>query len=460
MDIEQILGRRDGPVPRTWVLAARVAAGVAFVCVATSDWVPRAMRVLSGLEGLGPLVVLSPLLSLAAWVVSGVAAAAVVLLGVRRPGLATGLALVPLAPAVLLGTPLPFATVAVLAGVTVAAAWRHPRSAVTATGAALATVLVWVVLQVPMLAPLGGYVELQYTDGAGVAVAYVVVLLGVLAAALAGRTLLGESLDQGRRLAVRSAEVEEQSEVTAERARLARDLHDVVAHHVSLIAVRAETAPYTHPGLGTEARSVLAEIAADARRALDELRGVLGILGRSVGEARSPQPSWGDIAALVERSSSSGQPVDLAGDVQAEVGPAVGYVAYRVVQEGLTNARKHAAGAPVSVRLERTEHLAVVSVVSVLSEGDAPGSADVPSVTTGTGSSEETAPIVGLPARAGTVPRTADPAGSTRALPVAGHGLVGMRERVEALGGRLVAGARDGGFVVEATLPLVHEERR
>ena len=149
-------------------------------------------------------------------------------------------------------------------------------------------------------------------------------------------------------LAARSGEVEQQAAVVEERARLARDLHDVVAHHVSLIAVRAETAPYTHPDLDPQARSVLGDIAADARLALDELRGVLGILGRSGAVERAPQPTWSDITALVERTRSAGVDIEMIGDTSAEVGPSAGYAAYRVVQEALTNARKHAPGARVT----------------------------------------------------------------------------------------------------------------
>ncbi len=184
---------------------------------------------------------------------------------------------------------------------------------------------------------------------------------------------------------------------------------------MSLIAVRAETAPYTHPGLGAEARSVLAEIAVDARRALDELRGVLGILGRSADEHRAPQPVWADIATLVERARSGGDRVELVGDADADVPAAPGYVAYRVVQEALTNARRHAPGSRVLVVLQRLPQLAVVEVRSL---GEQP-------------------PVAGT-----------DPAVA------AGRGLAGMRERVESLGGRLTTGRRDDGFVVEATLPL------
>jgi signal transduction histidine kinase len=196
---------------------------------------------------------------------------------------------------------------------------------------------------------------------------------------------------------------------------LARDLHDVVAHHVSLIAVRAETAPYTHPGLSDSARTVLTDIAADARLALDELRGVLGILGRAGEDAsRAPQPTWRDIASLVDRTQAAGADVRLAGPVDLDVPPSVGYVGYRVVQEALTNARRHAPGAPVTLELGATSQLLTVRVSSPLTSGGASGS---------------------------------------------GQGLVGMRERVDAIGGRLNAGPTAEGFVVEAVLPRGQVDR-
>lgn len=194
-------------------------------------------------------------------------------------------------------------------------------------------------------------------------------------------------------LADRAEAVEREAAVVAERARLARDLHDVVAHHVSLIAVRAETAPYTVPNLSPAGRTLLAAIADDSRRALDELRGVLGILRRS-GEdpALAPQPTAGDVALLVESARDGGddiewEPVDLAG-----VEPAAGYAAYRVVQEALTNARRHAPGARV--------------LLETLIEGPGDLVVRVGNPATGMGTGE-------------------------------GRGLAGMRERVEALGGRL-----------------------
>ncbi len=460
MDTRQALAPLDEPAPDAWRAAALVAAGLTFLAVAASRGLASSVvdvLARTGLVGsLAPFYALAPVLGLALAVVP----AAVVVLALRRPWAALTVAVVPVLLLLPLGLGVPAGLLVLLGGVCVAGSWRRPVVGVVATIAALAALGLGVLgLTLVGSGPVGAFEQLISAGRSITAAFWAVGLCGLLALTLVARDQLLASRRRQQVLAVRSAEVEEQSEVTAERARLARDLHDVVAHHVSLIAVRAETAPYTHPGLGAEARTVLAEIAADARRALDELRGVLGILGRSVGEDRLPQPSWGDIAALVERSSSSGQPVDLAGDVRAEVDPAVGYVAYRVVQEGLTNARKHAPGAPVSVRLERTAHLAVVSVASSgASSGGSSGGSTGRSPGAVGADLDATAPITGLrgPSRGahpGDEPATAP-------LRAAGHGLVGMRERVEALGGRLVAGRRDGGFVVEATLPLAAGDRR
>ena len=213
-------------------------------------------------------------------------------------------------------------------------------------------------------------------------------------------------------LEARSAEVEGEAVVVGERARLARDLHDVVAHHVSLIAVRAETAPYTYPDLQPEARVVLADIAMDARGALDELRGVLGVLRRADEGApeRTPQPALADIATLVQSARAAGDQVVLDGDLAATVGSAQGYVAYRVVQEALTNARRHAPGKPVTV--------------AVVGEG----------------------PRLRVRVTNPYLSASRHDDGSRR-------GLVGMRERVEAVDGELTAGPAGDLFVVEADLP-------
>ncbi|WP_225755595.1 sensor histidine kinase [Actinotalea sp. Marseille-Q4924] len=202
----------------------------------------------------------------------------------------------------------------------------------------------------------------------------------------------------------------ETESVAAERARVARDLHDVVAHHVSLVAVRAESAPYVHPDLDPVARGVLADIATDARGALDELRQVLVVLQRSdtLGAERAPQPGAGEIAGLVEQARSAGQDARLTWTGPADVPPAPGYVLYRAAQEALTNARRHASGAAVELD------------VSV-----ADGAARL---------------------------RASNPSAATTVVP--GRGLLGMRERTEALGGILAVTADGGRLTVDVRVPL------
>jgi len=218
-----------------------------------------------------------------------------------------------------------------------------------------------------------------------------------------------------RMLSAREVAVTRAGAVQSERARLAADLHDVVAHNVSLIAVRAEIAPYTSPGLGPGARQVLGEIADDARRALDELRGVLGVLHRAEESPElAPQPGMGDLPELVLRSTRAGDRIIAEGvDSRWIVPETVGYVVYRVVQEALTNARRHARGAPVELRLDREGDELVVVVANEAGQPNAAADDD------------------------------------------GGAGLLGMAERVEALGGVVVAGPiAGGGFHVTARLPL------
>lgn len=246
--------------------------------------------------------------------------------------------------------------------------------------------------------------------------------VAVFAAALFVRSWLSVG-EQRRQLAVRETVVDEQAaataeraSVTAERARIARELHDVVAHHVSLVAVRAETAPYTEPDLSPSARGVLAEIAASARLALDELRTVLGVLRRADTDELelAPQPGINDVTTLVEQARSSGTPVDYTAlPPDQQVPDAAGLAAYRIVQEALTNARRHAPGAAVTVRVSVEQGRLLVSVRNAAA--------------------------------------AAAPAGSA----LRGYGHAGMHERVAALGGSLWVGPLpDGGYAVEATIPL------
>jgi signal transduction histidine kinase len=201
---------------------------------------------------------------------------------------------------------------------------------------------------------------------------------------------------------------------TQERARIARELHDVVAHHVSMVAVQAETARLTTPGMPPEGRERLAAIGDTARDALTEMRRLLGVLRADVdGEAeRAPQPGLGRLEALVEEARAAGTTVHVAVHGQpVPLPPGVDLTAYRIVQEALTNARRHAPGAAVDVEVAFGD-----DAVSVRVRDDGPG-----------------------PASGGD----------------GGHGLVGMQERVAMVGGRLRVGpANGGGFAVEADLPI------
>ncbi|MGI5337842.1 sensor histidine kinase [Streptomyces sp. CA-181903] len=210
-----------------------------------------------------------------------------------------------------------------------------------------------------------------------------------------------------------------------ERARIARELHDVVAHHMSVITVQADSAPYRIAGLPLEATEEFGTIAATARESLSEMRRLLGVLrsedaGQGGGE-RTPQPGVDRIGQLVEATVRAGQPVELALDREAapeRLPQAVDLSAYRIVQEALANAVRHAPGSDTRVSVAADAEGLTVLVVNAPA-----GRPHVPLETTGTG-----------------------------------HGLVGMRERVRLVGGSLDTGPLpDGGFRVAARLPYAAE---
>jgi signal transduction histidine kinase len=207
-----------------------------------------------------------------------------------------------------------------------------------------------------------------------------------------------------------------QRAVLEERTRIARELHDVVAHHMSLIAVRAETAPYRLTGLPESAQAEFASLSEVAREALAEMRRLLGVLRHDQPAALAPQPRLGDLPALVDTARQAGAPVEFsASTALGQVPAGVGVCAYRIVQESLSNASQHAPGAPITVSIDHDRGAVLLRVAN------GPG---------------------GHPAPPGNQHRP-------------GHGLTGMHERVALLGGSLTAGpAPDGGFVVSAVLPL------
>ena len=204
--------------------------------------------------------------------------------------------------------------------------------------------------------------------------------------------------------------------VLEERTRIARELHDVVAHHMSLIAVRAETAPYRITGLSEPARAEFGALSEVAREALAEMRRLLGVLRHDQPAALAPQPQLADLPALIDAARRAGVSVELsAPPAVGRVPPGVGVCAYRIVQESLSNASQHAPGAAVTVSVGQEAGAVLLRVAN--GPGEAAGPPE-------------------------------DGHGS-------GHGLTGMRERVALLGGSLSAGpAPDGGFVVSAVLPV------
>jgi signal transduction histidine kinase len=214
-----------------------------------------------------------------------------------------------------------------------------------------------------------------------------------------------------------------------ERARIVRELHDVVAHHISMVAVRAETARLTTPGMPPAGADRLREIGDTARAGLTEMRRLLGVLREDVSAdevaVRQPQPGLPQVAALVDEARGAGGGIVrliVSGPVAA-FDPGVELVAYRIVQEALTNARRHAPGAAVDVELQYDE-----DVLRLRIRDNGPG-----------------------PSLPGGRPGATEPS-----LPgIEGHGLLGMRERAATIGGSVHTGAAPGGgFLVEAVLPV------
>jgi signal transduction histidine kinase len=256
---------------------------------------------------------------------------------------------------------------------------------------------------------------------AGIELRIVVVLLAALTPAAA---VLGSAQRRSSMAAAVSSEAVAgtvfEYVARGERARIARELHDVVAHHISMVAVQAETARLTTPGMPELGGRRLLEIGDMARAGLTEMRRLLGVLREDAEDAepvvwRQPQPGLAQVNELIDEArnaSGAGVRFIVSGPVVA-LDPGVELAAYRIVQEALTNARRHASGAAVDVELFFGE-----AVLRLRIRDDGPG--------------EELGP-------------------SDRP----GHGLLGMRERAQAAGGELRAGpAAGGGFLVDAAFPM------
>ena len=268
---------------------------------------------------------------------------------------------------------------------------------------------------IPLLLPFFFHAIVPF-DGSGADLASVVPFLLLLAAVLVGessrrRIEAVTALDATQ--AAMAESVREQT-VMEERAAIARELHDIVAHHLSMIAVQSETARLTSPKLSADARGRFEAIAATARDALAETRRLLGVLREDVqGDAeRAPQPGLDQGPELVDTARDAGSNVRLI--LQGKVVPlpaGVDLAAYRIVQEALTNARRHAPGADVDVEVTYRDGVVQLRVRDY-----------------GAGPAEEL---------------------------IAGHGIVGMRDRAAIAGGTFsCGGAEGGGFTVDVELPV------
>ncbi|WP_300611736.1 sensor histidine kinase [Trebonia sp.] len=255
------------------------------------------------------------------------------------------------------------------------------------------------------------------------------VLLAALVPAAAG-TGIAVRARRAARVQHAAAEVlaETLTEHTArgERARIARQLHDVVAHHISMIAVQAETARLTTPGLPAAGAQRFMQIGDTARAGLTEMRRLLGVLREDADATvadRHPQPGLPQLTELIDgaRTASAASTRLIVSGPVTEFDPGVELAAYRIVQEALSNARRHAPGAAVDVEVRYADDTLRLRI-----RDNGPGPAD-----------------------AGDLPQSAAEGG---------HGLLGMRERVATVGGTLRTGAAPGGgFFVEAVLPAKPE---
>jgi signal transduction histidine kinase len=275
-------------------------------------------------------------------------------------------------------------------------------------------------LAVVLAAP---FLVLALAVSAGGETGVLTVLLAALApaAALAGIAVRarGEALTHSTQRQVIAGSLLAHT-ARGERARIARELHDVVAHHISMVAVQAETARLTTPGMPAAGAQRLSEIGDTARASLTEMRRLLGVLREDTqadAADRQPQPGLRQLNELLDaaRDAAGASTRLIVSGAPAVLDPGVELAAYRIVQEALTNSRRHAPGAAVDVELH---YAAGILELRIRDNGPGP------------------------PAE----------------LPDDCHGLLGMRERAAAVGGKLRTGpAGGGGFLVEASLPTTAE---
>ena len=301
----------------------------------------------------------------------------------------------------------------------------------------------------------------------------------LLASAVPATAAIGITVWSGRLARTRTEAGEALSDTLiahtarGERARIARELHDVVAHHISMIAVLSETGRLTTPGLPEAGARRFLEIGDTARAGLTEMRRLLGVLREDAAAAdamdstlpsviaaaategahatagrasRQPQPGLRQLAELIDAArdaSVAGTRLIISGTV-TPLDPGVKLAAYRIVQEALTNTRRHAPGAAVDVELRYSPQVLRLRV-----RDNGPGPVAVP------GGSDQRGP--GAPSDSAGQASPGDQPAADQPTD-GGHGLLGMRERAFSVGGSLYTGmAPGGGFLVEALLPAGQE---
>lgn len=243
------------------------------------------------------------------------------------------------------------------------------------------------------------------------------------------RTTIAALEDRARR-AEESREATARRRVAEERVTIARELHDVIAHHVAVMSVQSGVAEHLLERDPVAARAALGHVRGSARAVLSELQAVLGVLRQDeTAVPTAPAPGLSGLGGLIDSFRATG--ADLEARIPAllpVLPPAADAAAFRLVQEALTNVQKHAATAPTTVRVEVESDSVLVAVSNTrppLQPRPEPGGRDVPGAAAGSG-----------------------------------LGLVGMRERVMAAGGSLETGPTpEGGFTVAARLPLTQAER-
>jgi signal transduction histidine kinase len=272
--------------------------------------------------------------------------------------------------------------------------WTPPRS--FAVGFAL-------VMTAVLATSLGPGATLHQAVGFGVVEGAVMLLV---------RRVIGDR-DRRARIAERERDVAAREAVVEERARIARELHDVIAHHVSMIVLQAGAERRVLSDANASTREVLETVEQSGRSALTEMRRLLGMLRGDANEPLAPQPGLSDVPTLVGQLRDAGLPVELSIDGERrELPVGIELSAYRIVQEALTNALKHAGDARATVHVRY-----------------GPDSLELEIADDGSGGGKRTSG--------------------------GGHGLVGMRERVALYGGRFDASrGPSGGFAIRVVLPI------